>query len=159
MKSIDDFIKTLQQWEKNIDNQIMEAQQKTAQQIHVDIIENAPVDPGTYRSSIKVSETTKEKDEIKTFIGSDMFVGPTKWTMGKTYNLGYLLEHGTYEHAIPNAFGYGFYYGFTSKNGTFHKGTLDSNWHPGSIARPHFSLALEKNKELIKKYIVEEWRQ
>lgn len=160
MKTLDDLIKQFEKWQKDIDNQIMEAQENTAKQIWEDVISNCNFknDTGQYISSIRIDGPTKEKNEIKTFIGSDMIVGPTKWTMGKSYNLGYLLEHGTFEHAIPNAFGKGFYYGFTDKKGVFHKGTLDRDWHPGSIATPHYSIALLKNKKLYKDNIKIAWR-
>ena len=87
-----------------------------------------------------------------------MQVGPTKWTGGKVYNLGYLLENGTFEHAIPNAFGRGFTYGYTDTMGRYHKGTLDKDWHPGTIAQPHYALALEKNRKLYKDNIKVAWR-
>lgn len=150
MSSLNDLIKQFQQWERNIDNQVMEAQRETAQQVWQDVIEYAPVKNGDYISSIKIEDTKKEGNTISTFIGSDMTVGPTKWTGGKVYVLGYLLENGTFQHAIPNAFGKGFYYGFTDDKGVYHKGTLDKDWHPGTIAQPHYELAVIKNKKLYK---------
>ena len=123
-----------------------------------DVIENAPVKTGDYIASINIDETKKEGNVISTFIGSDMSVGPTKWTGGKIYNLGYLLENGTFQHAIPNAFGKGFYYGYTDAMGRYHKGTLDKDWHPGTIAQPHYELALIKNKKLYKDNIKIAWR-
>ena len=168
MKTLDDLVKFLDKKAKDIDKKVAEAQEKTAQQIWEDVIENAPVGNGDYISSIQIDETQINDGVISTFIGSDLQVGPTIWgsvqgsknnPQGSTYNLGYLLEHGTFEHAIPNAFGYGFYYGFTDKSGKFHKGTLDDNWHPGSTARPHYSLAIEKNKKLFKDNIKLAWRE
>ena len=81
---------------------------------------------------------------IKTFIGSGATVTSKA---GKSYNLGYLLEHGTLNHAIPNAFNWGVIYGFDSER---YFRTCRDDWHPGSIAIPHYKLALEKNKELYK---------
>ena len=159
MKTLDDLIKRFEQWQKNIDKQLMEAQEQTAKQVWEDVITNAPFKNGDYVSSIVIDGPVKEKNEIKTFIGSDMSVGPTKWTGGKVYNLGYLLENGTYEHAIPNAFGYGFYYGFTDEKGVYHKGTLDKDWHPGTFAQPHYAMALIKNKKLYKDNIKIAWRK
>lgn len=158
MKSLDDLVKRFQQWEKDIDNQIMEAQKKTAEQIWEDVIAYAPVKNGDYLASITIDDTKKEGNIISTFIGSDLKVGPTKWTGGKNYLLGYLLEHGTFQHAIPNAFGRGFTYGYTDEMGRYHKGTMDKDWHPGTIAQPHYSLALEKNRKLYKDNIKLVWR-
>jgi len=158
MKTIDELADFFKEWGKNIDKRLMDAQQETAQKIWEDVIEYAPYKSGDYVASIQVDETIKEGNTISTFIGSDLCVGPTKWTGGKIYNLGYLLENGTFEHAIPNAFGKGFYYGFTDSKGVFHKGTLDKDWHPGAIAQPHYALALEKNRKLYKDNIQIGWR-
>lgn len=154
MKSLNDLVKRLEQWEKDIDNQVMEAQRQTAEQVWEDVVSYAPVKNGDYIASINIDETQKEGHTISTFIGSDMKVGPTKWTGGKTYLLGYLLENGTFEHAIPNAFGRGFTYGYTDAMGRYHKGTLDKDWHPGTLAQPHYELALIKNKKLYKDNIM-----
>lgn len=158
MKSLDDLIKKFEKWQKDIDNEVMEAQEKTSQQVWEDVISYAPVKTGEYISSIQIDRPVKDGNEIKTFIGSDLQVGPTKWTGGKMYNLGYLLENGTFEHAIPNAFGRGFTYGYTDAMGRYHKGTLDKDWHPGTLAQPHYSLALEKNRKLYKDNIKISWR-
>ena len=77
---------------------------------------------------------------------------------GTRYNLGYLLEHGTAEHAIPNAFGRGYHWNYTDSDGNFYKGTLEPDWHPGSKAVPHYKLALIKNKKVYKESISEAWR-
>ena len=66
---------------------------------------------------------------------------------GNVYNLGYLLENGTMQHAIPNAFGLGYTYGYVDINGVRHKGTMDKDWHPGFAPLPHFIPALLDNKE------------
>lgn len=154
MKNLANLIKRFEEWEKNIDNQVIEAQRKTAEQVWEDIIAYAPVKNGDYIASINIEDTQKDGHTISTFIGSDMKVGPTKWTGGKEYLLGYLLENGTFEHAIPNAFGRGFTYGYTDAMGRYHKGTLDRDWHPGTLAQPHYELALEKNRKLYKDNIM-----
>lgn len=159
MKNIIDLSSDIEHKADIIDKIVAKAQRIVANKLCNDIKSLAPTKTGEYRDSIKVSPTTIENNVIKTFVGTDFTVGPTKWTGGVLYNLGYLLEHGTYEHAIPNAFGYGFYYGFTDMHGRFHKGTLDPDWHPGTIAQPHFSIALEKNKKFYKDKIKEVWRQ
>lgn len=167
MKSLDDLVIRLNKWQKNINNNVMEKQHETAEIIKSDIISYAPHKSGEYINSIDVDETNIKGNIITTIIGSDLLVGPTIWgnfegignnPAGTYYNLGYLLEHGTLEHAIPNAWNKGFYYGFTDAKGKFHKGTLDRNWHPGTVAIPHYSLALIKNKKLYKDNIKLAWR-
>ena len=153
MKSLNDLIKRLENWEKNIDNEIMEAQQKTAQQIWEDVIDYAPVKTGNYIESIKIEGPTKENEVISTFIGSDLTVEAK--STNKSYNLGYLIEHGTLPHAIPNAFDWGNIYGFDSEQ---YARTLRYNWHPGMYANPHYRLTLEKNRKLYKDNIKRTWR-
>jgi len=169
MKSINDLADMLDKWANKLDERAEKGLEKTAEQVWQDVIENAPMGTGNYVSSIKIYPMEKKNDELSIFIGSDLMVGPTKWgnidnsknaPAGTMYNLGYLLENGTFEHAIPNAFGYGFYHSFTDKNGRFHKGTLDTDWHPGTTAQPHYSLAIEKNKKFFRDNIMKEvtWR-
>ena len=168
MKTLNDLANMLDKWANKIDEKAEKGLEKTAQQVYQDIVELAPGN-GPYKQSIQIYPIEKQNDKMSVFIGSNMLVGPTKWgeidgsgnaPSGTMYNLGYLLEHGTFEHAIPNAFGYGFYHSFTDANGKFHKGTLDKNWHPGTLAQLHYSLALEKNKKLFKDNIIKEitWR-
>lgn len=177
MKSINSLAEMLDKWADKIDEKAQKGLEKTAEHVWEDVVENAPMGTGNYVSSIRIYPIEKKDDELSIFIGSDLMVGPTihgpsiepgnpgkgmskNAPAGTMYNLGYLLEHGTYEHAIPNAFGLGNYWSFTSKDGTFHKGTLESDFHPGTIAQPHYSLAIEKNKKLFKDNILKEvtWR-
>ena len=168
MKSLNDLADLLEKKAREIDKKVIEAHEKTSMQVYTDIITNAPQgETGNYVNSIEIDETKVEDGKISTFIGSSLLVGPTIWgnfegignnPAGSYYNLGYLLENGTFNHAIPNAFDYGFYYGHTDEKGVFHKGTLDRDWHPGSIAIPHYSIALEKNKKLFKDNIKLAWR-
>lgn len=133
---------------KNIDEalipQLQEAQRETAKQIESDVKASAPVGTGKYQNSISVKKTETTKNGIKTRITSDLIVGPAKST-GKSYLLGSLLENGTSNHAIPNAFDWGRIYGYDSEQ---YRRTLDPNWHPGFIAMPHWVPALDKNKKL-----------
>ena len=152
MKSIDDLVKKFEQWQKDIDNEIMDAQRTTAQQIWEDVIAYAPVKTGDYVASIDIEGPTKEDNTISTFIGSDLIVSSKE---GKDYNLGYLIEHGTLPHAIPNAFNWGEIYGYDSEQ---YARTLRYNWHPGTYANPHYRLALEKNRKLYKDNIRRAWR-
>ena len=176
MKTINDLSNMLDKWANKIDERAEKGLEKTAQQVYQDIIQLAPGN-GPYKQSIEIYPIEKQNDKMSVFIGSDLMVGPTihgpseepgnsgkgmskNAPAGTKYNLGYLLEHGTYEHAIPNAFGLGNYWSFTSKNGEFHKGTLESDFHPGTLAQPHYSLAIEKNKKLFRDNIIKEvtWR-
>ena len=70
---------------------------------------------GKFIASIEIGNTEKNGNKISTFIGSDLTV--TSKT-GDSYNLGKLLETGTMPHAIPNAFGFGEWFG------------IDPNFHP-----------------------------
>ena len=159
MKTFISLADKLDKMAQKFDEKLAKNLQEKAEILRDDIRMYAPEKTGLYKQSIEVFPIQKTQDGMKVFVGSNMTVGPTRWTGGNRYNLGYLLEHGTFQHAIPNAFGLGFYYGFTDKSGKFHKGTLDKDWHPGSIAIPHYSLALEKDKKLFKDSIRETWRQ
>ena len=160
MKTFNDLADFIEKKANSIDKLVIKANDIVAKKVYNDILQNAPTGAtNSYRESIRIYPTEVKNNVISTFIGSDLCVGPTKWTGSKMYNLGYLLEHGTTEHAIPNAFDYGFYYGFTDMHGRYHKGTLDKDWHPGTIAQPHYAIALEKNKKFYKDNIRLAWRE
>lgn len=125
-------------------NELIHAQRETAKQVETDVKNSAPVGTGTYRDSIKVSETTVKNGKITTKITTNLVVGPAKST-GKSYLLGQLLENGTSHHAIPNAFGWGNIFGYDSP---MYQMTLSPYWHPGFTAMPHFQPSLNKNKKL-----------
>lgn len=132
---------------------VIKAQKDTAKIIQQDIKSLAPFDTGQYEDSIKVYPTEVTRDKISTEIATEEVVVTKD---GNVYNLGMLLETGTDPHAIPNAFGWGDIYGYESE---MYKRTLEDNWHPGTIAQPHFKPGLEKNegtyKENIRKAIKE----
>lgn len=151
MKPISKLSIDVKKLQQKVEANLEIANRKTAESIWEDIVENAPVRSGEYVSSIQISATEKNENEYKTFIGSDLVVGPAKST-GKTYNLGYLLETGTDPHAIPNAFNWGVIFGTDSVQ---YKMTLDPNWHPGTVAQPHYNPALLKNMEVHRKNIKE----
>lgn len=153
MKSLNDLVKKLEKWENNIDNQIMEAQQQTAQKIWEDVIAYAPLKTGRYISSINVDETKKEGNVISTFIGSKLKVGPTLRD-GNVFNLGYLLEHGTMPHDIYPIMSEYLVFEIDGKK-IFTKHVS----HPGTTAQPHYQLALIKNKKLYKDNIKVTWRK
>ena len=129
---------------KNIIKDLVEAQRETAESICEDAKTFAP-GKGPYRSTIRVKDTKVGRNTISTEITTD-FVVEAKFN-GNVYNLGYLLENGTLQHAIPNAFGRGYTYGYIDKYGIRHKGTMDKDWHPGFAPFPHFIPALISNEE------------
>lgn len=153
MKTLNNLADFIEKKANNIDKLVARVQEKVAEKTCNDIKELAPGN-GPYRESIKVYPTEIQNNVITTFVGSDMMVGPAK-VNGNSYNLGYLLEHGTLEHAIPNAFNWGVIYGFDSPQ---YARTLEKDWHPGSIAIPHYAIALEKNKKFYKDNIHYAWR-
>lgn len=139
---LNDYLKRIR---TNVIMNIIEVQQKTANDICEDAKHFAPIQTGKYRESIKVGKTKVENEHISTMIYTDALV-QAKFN-GNIYNLGYLLENGTLEHAIPNAFGKGYTYGYVDRYGYKHKGTMDKDWHPGFRPFPHFIPALLFNKE------------
>lgn len=127
--------------ERTIVKKAIEAQRETAEKICQDARNYAPGN-GEYSNSITVKDTKVEGNVITTDITTDLTV--TAKSNGNEYNLGFLLEHGTKHHAIPNAFNWGVIFGYDSD---MYKRTLDPHWHPGFEAMPHFSLALMDNQD------------
>ena len=144
MKDISQLSKQLDHIKKNIVNELIEVQRQTAESICEDAKTFAP-GKGPYKDTIRVKETEVSKGIITTEIITDFTVEAK--SNGNVYNLGYLLENGTMQHAIPNAFGLGYFYGYVDRYGYRHKGTLDKDWHPGFAPLPHFIPALLLNKE------------
>ena len=146
MKDISKLSIDLSQWAKNLPQEVMKVNDEVAKVIQEDIQSLAPTNTGEYQHSISPDSTkysvTRGGTKVSTLIGSDMTVTSKQ---GNTYFLGELLENGTEHHAIPNAFNWGEIYGYDSN---MYKRTEDDNWHPGFAAIPHYSIALEKNKEL-----------
>lgn len=144
MLNIKTLDKGLERVKNNVIKEIIKVQKQTAESICKDAQHFDP-GGGPYRESIKVGETEIKDNIISTKIYTDLVV-QAKYT-GKEYNLGYLLENGTMQHAIPNAFGLGYTYGYIDRYGYKHKGTMDKDWHPGFAPLPHFIPALLSNKE------------
>lgn len=143
-KNLGSLVKFIDRVQDNIVKQVVEIQRETADSICKDAKSFAP-GKGPYRDTIKVGETEINGTLISTKITTDMTVEAK--SNRNIYNLGYLLENGTLEHAIPNAFGLGNFYGYVDRYGYRHKGTLDKDWHPGFRPFPHFIPALLLNKE------------
>lgn len=144
MRDISEINKQLERIRRTIIAEVIEVQRKTAESICEDAKTFAP-GKGPYKDTIRVKDTEVNKGIISTEIITDLTVEAK--SNGNIYNLGYLLENGTLEHAIPNAFGLGYFYGYVDRYGYRHKGTLDKDWHPGFRPLPHFIPALLLNKE------------
>ena len=140
MRSISEMPKYFGLFTNRSIKNIKQAQKQTAEIIQSDAKQLAPFDTGLYEESIKVSPMETEGFTISTKIYTDEQV-VTK--SGIAYNLGFLLENGTDPHAIPNAFGWGDKYGYDSVR---YKRTLEKDWHPGTMAQPHFTTALQQNE-------------
>ena len=77
----------------------MKAQEKTAQKIKEDVINNLNVAKGKYVNSIKKGETTKENGIIKTQIYTDL-------VSNDGYNVGRMIENGTGIYALEPHIGH-----------------------------------------------------
>ena len=99
----------------------------------------APKDTTFYANNMKVERAEK----IGTIIKGRVYNDTTVYTKdGMEYSLGEILEHGTKPHAIPNAFGWGYIYGFESPQ---YYRTLQEDWHPGTSAQPHWQPVYDKS--------------
>ena len=137
MKSIDNLETDIVKLFTKVTNGLIETQRETAENIKNDAKMLAPGD-GTYRESIKISETRVTENSIETDIYTDMTVSSLD---GAKYNLGFLLENGTNPHTI------------LPKNSDVLVFEKDGETifakkvnHPGFEPRPHFIPAFKKNK-------------
>lgn len=115
MKLIAQVEGDLDKFTKKLKNNLKNANRETAERIWEHLVEHSNMKTGAFIASIEIDETKEDGDKISTFIGSDLQV---TCKAGDSYNLGQLLETGTMPHAIPNAFGFGEWFG------------LDPNFHP-----------------------------
>lgn len=116
----------------NVVNQVLEEAQQELQA-------TAPKDTGFYASNMKVERAEKKGSIIQGRVYNDSTVYTKD---GKEYSLGEILENGTPPHAIPNAFGWGYIYGFESPQ---YYRTLESDWHPGTLPQPHWQPVYDKS--------------
>lgn len=106
MRLIDNFERDLQKAYNNWVSNLMEAQQEACQKICEDIKEQAPVDTGEYKESIKVSETVRLGNIIRTEIYSGYTLDDANKsdtpTLPEWANvpLAVLIESGTRPHII-----------------------------------------------------------
>lgn len=139
MKNILSLSVDLSNYTDKVIERLIKAQRNTAEDILRDVKAHAP-GTGAYKDSIKMSETKYNGDYIVTKIYTDAVVYDS---VGRGYNLGALIEHGTRPHTIEPA----------RKNCL--KFEIDGKtifashvFHPGTTANPHFQMALQRNKPL-----------
>lgn len=147
-----DISRQIKEYSNSLDGKLEEIVNSAIIYAQEEIVNQAPVDTYNYVSHMTIEKAKRNKHIVKGRVYNDVVV---KTKEGKTYLLGELLENGTKPHAIPNAFGKGYYYGYTDENGKFHKGTLDDNWHPGSIPIPHWQPTFEKTSIYLDKLLKE----
>lgn len=147
MKNFSSFSIDLSKFGDKLIENLIKEQSNTGYVIQQDAKFFAPANTGEYRRTIKLKETTFDGKEIRTEVYTDATVSTKD---GINYNLGRLLEEGTRPHAIPNAWGKGYTFGYMDELGNYHKGTMDPDWHPGTPEQPHFIPALQRNVRLYK---------
>ena len=140
MKNIESLSIDISKYGEKAVINLIEAQRNTAKDILEDVKASAPVNTGAYKESINVSETLYENNIIKTSIYTDAIVSDS---LGREYNLGELIEHGTRPHDIEPATKQTLV--FTINGETIFAKHV---FHPGTIANPHFQLSLQKNVPL-----------
>ena len=137
MKSIASLSVDISKYGERVIDNLIKAQRETAKDLLKDVKLSAPVNTGAYRDSIQMSETTYDGSHIRTSVYTDATVMDS---LGRTYNLGELIELGTRPHLIEPV-----------KKQVL-KFTIDGKtifashvFHPGTVANPHFQLSLQKN--------------
>ena len=134
--------KEIKKYSDDLDNKLKDIVNSTLLFTYEELVAKAPADTHYYISQMQVDNAEKKKKNIIYGRVFNDIVVTSK--AGDIYCLGELLENGTRPHAIPNAFGKGYYYGYVDENGKYHKGTLDKDWHPGFRPIPHWQPAYEK---------------
>lgn len=137
MKNIERLNIDISNFSNKVIKNLIEAQKSTARDLLKDVKYLAPVNTGAYRDSIKMSETTFENDIIRTSVYTDTMVYDS---VGRGYNLGTLIEHGTRPHSIEPA--HAQYLRFEIDGKIIFASHV---FHPGTKANPHFQMALQRN--------------
>jgi hypothetical protein len=137
MKNIESLSVDISKYGERVIDNLIKAQRSTARDLLKDVKLGAPVNTGAYRDSIQMTDTVYDGNEIRTSVYTDATVMDS---LGREYNLGELIEYGTRPHLIEPA---------TKQVLKF---TIDGHtifashvFHPGTVANPHFQLALQKN--------------
>lgn len=150
MKKIEQFGVDIDKFSNNMIKRVMEAQQTACEKICKDIKRGAPVDTGAYRDSIKVSKTYRVGNQIVTRIYSNLVLYSDTNNTWWGVPLASIIEHGTKPHFIQPH----------KPNGVLRWEDSDGNvhfakfvWHPGTVANPHWSNAVLRNREYYRKTI------
>lgn len=99
MKDIKEFGKDLSKFEKMLKENLIKAQEETAEQLKKDVIEKLGFSSGKYVNSIQKGETEIQNDKIKTEIFTDL-----KSKDG--YLIGRMIENGTGTYALEPHIGH-----------------------------------------------------
>lgn len=99
MKKIKEFSNDLDKFEKRLKENLIKAQEETAEQMKKDVIEKLGFSSGKYVDSIKRGETECQNDKIKTEIFTDL-----KSKDG--YLIGRMIENGTGIYALEPHIGH-----------------------------------------------------
>lgn len=99
MKNIKEFGNDLSKFEKSLKENLIKAQEETAEQMKKDVIEKLGFSSGKYVNSIQKGKTEIENDKIKTEIFTDL-----KSKDG--YLIGRMIENGTGTYALEPHIGH-----------------------------------------------------
>lgn len=143
MKDVYRIVEKIDKFNNKLVDNIVKANEETAKIICDDVKELAPKDTGKYAESIKVGETTINRNTISTEVYTDMQVVSKR--DGDKYNLGFLLETGTSPHLIVPVDAQYLHFQIDGKD-IFTKMV----YHPGMVAQPHFSKGLYMNRLVYK---------
>lgn len=99
MKKVSQLVSDLDKFERKLERNLIEAQNKTAVKIKEDVIKNLNVSKGKYISSIKKSDTKVEGGTIKTSVYTDL-----KSKDG--HLIGRMIENGTGIYALEPHIGH-----------------------------------------------------
>ena len=128
---------------------LKQAQRDTAKVIWEDTVNEAPLNVGSYTSSIKLGDTEVKKDIIKTSVFSDFIVYWPKKSMN--IPLAAFLEWGTGPLGeSSNDYPHGYPYTTDAPWNFIAQMQFEQTGTWGMMARPHFYPALQKNVSLYK---------
>ena len=149
MKRLEQFSVDISKFNKRMIRDVMTAQQEACQKICKDIKSGAPVDTGAYKDSIRVTKTYLQGKRIVTRIYSNLTLYSDTNNTWNGVPLASIIEHGTRPHFIyphkPNGV-----LRWEDEDGVHFARWV---WHPGTIANPHWSNALLRNREYYRKKI------
>ena len=149
MKTLDKL--SLERFSERFIQNFIEAQKETAEIICDDVKRLAPKQTGKYAKSIKVGETSINRNKVATEVYTDATVISSK---GKEYNLGFLLETGTSPHLIEPVYAKVLHFKIDGEDIFATRVN-----HPGTVAQPHFIVGLNMNKLIYKQKLNEAFRR